>query len=50
VQWREESNGALYNPQSGRCLDDPAGATTAGTQLQIYDCNGVWTQDWSTAR
>ena len=25
--WEPQSNGALYNPQSGRCLDDP-GATT----------------------
>ena len=25
--WQAQSNGALVNPESGRCLDDP-GATT----------------------
>jgi hypothetical protein len=43
------SDGSLYNPQSGRCLDDPAGNTASGTQLQIYDCNGLWTQVWHVA-
>ncbi len=38
--WVLHANGALVNPQSGRCLDDPGGTTTPGAvQLQIYDCN-----------
>jgi hypothetical protein len=28
-------------------LDDPAGSTTAGTQLQIYTDNGLGTQQWT---
>lgn len=45
-QWVARSDGSLYNPQSGRCLDDPQAVTTDGTQLQIYDCNGLSTQQW----
>lgn len=45
-QWVARSDGSLYNPQSGRCLDDPQAVTTDGTQLQVYDCNGLWTQVW----
>ena len=34
--WVLHANGALVNPQSGRCLDDPGGTTTPGAvQLQI---------------
>ncbi|MFC9645349.1 ricin-type beta-trefoil lectin domain protein, partial [Streptomyces mirabilis] len=29
-----------------RCLDDPQANTANGTQLQIYDCNGLSTQVW----
>ena len=40
--WVLHANGALVNPQSGRCLDDPGGTTTPGAvQLQIYDCNST---------
>ncbi len=46
-KWVHQANGSLLNPQSGRCLDDPQGVTTDGTKLQIYDCNGLWTQQWS---
>jgi hypothetical protein len=35
------------NPQSGKCLDDPNSATTNGTQLQIYTCNGSAAQNWT---
>jgi hypothetical protein len=36
---------SLYNPQSGRCLDDPSGQIH---QLQIWDCNfgGNANQNW----
>jgi beta-glucosidase len=44
--WQPQSNGSLLNPESGRCLDDPAATTTIGTQLQIYDCNGTNAQVW----
>ncbi|HEY4462974.1 MAG TPA: hypothetical protein VGN41_09965 [Streptosporangiaceae bacterium] len=40
---------AGLNLQCGRCLDDPSGNTVNGTQLQIYDCNGLWTQQWAPA-
>lgn len=43
------ANGTVLNPQSGRCLDDPQANTANGTRLQIYDCNGVSTQQWTTA-
>jgi hypothetical protein len=45
--WTAKTNGALLNPQSGRCLDDPNGNTTPGAvQLQLYDCNGSAAQAW----
>jgi hypothetical protein len=27
-------------------LDDLGGETAKGTKLQIYDCSGLWTQQW----
>ena len=44
--WQSQSNGALVNPQSGRCLDDPAGNTANGTPLQIWECNSGTNQQW----
>jgi hypothetical protein len=29
------------------CLDDPGSSTTAGTQLQIWTCNGTNAQKWT---
>jgi hypothetical protein len=46
--WQPQSDGALLNPQSGKCLDDPNATTTTGTQLQIYTCNQTNAQDWTT--
>jgi len=45
--WIPESNGQLYNPASGKCLDD-TNYGGSGTQLQIWDCTAndaaqVWT-------
>ena len=40
-------NGALENPASGKCLDDPNSSTTLGTQLQLYTCNGGSNQKWT---
>jgi alpha-galactosidase len=31
---------------SNRCLDDPNGTTTNGTQVVIWDCNGGTNQQW----
>ncbi|MCM2416379.1 ricin-type beta-trefoil lectin domain protein [Streptomyces sp. RKAG290] len=45
-QWNV-SNGALVNPQSGRCLDIPALNTANGTQLDIWDCNNGSNQKWN---
>jgi hypothetical protein len=42
-----QSDGALYNPQSGKCLDDTNWSTTPGTQLQIWDCTGSPNQQWT---
>jgi alpha-galactosidase len=33
---------------SNRCLDDPNGATTNGTQPVIWDCNGGTNQQWTS--
>jgi hypothetical protein len=41
-----QSNGSLYNPQSGRCLDATGWSTTPGTQVQIWDCTGNANQQW----
>jgi hypothetical protein len=43
----QASGGSYKNPQSGRCVDDPAGSTVNGTQLQLFDCNGAAGQQWS---
>ena len=40
-----KSDGALYNPQSGKCLDD-TNYGGSGTQLQIWDCTGNANQRW----
>jgi len=37
----------LVGRGSGRCLDVPGGSTTAGVQLQIWDCNGTGQQAFS---
>ena len=44
--WVPQPNGALVNPQSGKCLDDN-GSGGAGTQAVIYDCNGEANQQWT---
>jgi hypothetical protein len=54
-------NAAGYAPGSGggnqigtvnaygadKCLDDPSGSTTGGTQMQIWGCNGQTNQIWT---
>ncbi|HKN56579.1 MAG TPA: ricin-type beta-trefoil lectin domain protein, partial [Amycolatopsis sp.] len=44
--WITQPDGALLNPQSGRCLDDPDGTGAAGDRLQIYGCNSTPAQQF----
>jgi len=50
-QWIPGADGILTNPESGRCLADPAANTTPGTQLILWDCYtnivGDGAQDWN---
>jgi hypothetical protein len=41
------TTGALHAVGAGKCLDDPYSSTTAGTQQQIWDCNGGANQTWT---
>jgi hypothetical protein len=42
--WYHNSNGSLET--LGRCLDINGNGTAAGTQVELWDCNGVGGQDW----
>jgi len=42
-----DTTGPLHAVGAGKCLDDPNGTTTQGTQQQIYDCNGQANQAWT---
>jgi len=44
--WDPQSDGALLNPQSGLCLEDPGSSTTLGTQTEIGTCTGGSNQSW----
>ncbi|MBM9503046.1 ricin-type beta-trefoil lectin domain protein [Actinacidiphila acididurans] len=44
-QWQIRSDGGIVNPQSGRCLTDPASGPS-GTQLDIEDCDHAAGQTW----
>ncbi|MDX8051813.1 arabinofuranosidase catalytic domain-containing protein [Lentzea sp. BCCO 10_0798] len=41
------ATGAVRSVAAGRCLDVNAGSSTAGTPLQIWDCNGGANQTWT---
>jgi poly(hydroxyalkanoate) depolymerase family esterase len=41
-------SGALRAVGAGKCLDVPGKTTTAGTRLQIWDCNGGTNQQWTS--
>jgi hypothetical protein len=41
------STGAVRAVGAGKCLDVPNSATTAGTKVQIWDCNGQANQTWT---
>ncbi len=40
-------SGPLHAVGAGKCLDDPNNSTTAGTQQDIYTCNGGANQTWT---
>jgi hypothetical protein len=44
--WRPLSDAALFNPQSGKCLDDTKRSAAPGTQLQIWSCTDAANQRW----
>src|ERR1700684_1366790 len=44
--WEPQSNGELYNPNSGKCLDD-TGYGGSGTQVQIWACADTSNQQWT---
>ncbi|MFE9425609.1 endo-1,4-beta-xylanase [Kitasatospora sp. NPDC006697] len=41
------TTGELHAVGAGKCLDVPNASTTAGTQVQIYDCWGGTNQTWT---
>jgi len=41
--------GAVHAVGANRCLDVPGSSTTAGTQVQIWDCNSGTNQQWTRA-
>ncbi len=43
-QWYHNANGSLRT--LGRCLDINGNGTANGTQVELYDCNGVGGQVW----
>ena len=43
--WVPQSDGALLNPNSGKCLDD-TGYGGSGTQVQIWSCADTSNQQW----
>jgi Ricin-type beta-trefoil lectin domain/Glycosyl hydrolase family 12 len=44
--WEPQPDGALLNPNSGKCLDD-TGYGGSGTQVQIWSCSGNDNQSWT---
>jgi RHS repeat-associated protein len=45
-QWQAGTGSTLVNPVTGKCLDDPGGSTTSGTQADIAACTGSVQQEW----
>jgi Alpha galactosidase A/Ricin-type beta-trefoil lectin domain/Alpha galactosidase C-terminal beta sandwich domain len=37
----------IVGGQSGRCVDVPNSTTANGTQVQLWDCNGLTNQSWT---
>jgi hypothetical protein len=45
MHWYHNSNGSLRT--LGRCLDIVGNGTAAGTQVELWDCNGIGGQVWT---
>lgn len=43
-RWTHDSDLSLRT--LGRCLDIAGNGTTAGTAVELYDCNGIGGQKW----
>ncbi|HEU5428896.1 MAG TPA: ricin-type beta-trefoil lectin domain protein [Actinocrinis sp.] len=41
------TGGAIVGAGSGRCVDVPGGSQTGGTQVDLFDCNGQTSQQWT---
>ncbi|MGW5699117.1 ricin-type beta-trefoil lectin domain protein, partial [Streptomyces asiaticus] len=41
------TTGAIVGAASGRCVDVPNQSQTAGTQVELWDCNGGANQQWT---
>jgi len=41
------TTGAIVGTGSGRCLDVLGGSQAGGTQVQLWDCNGAASQQWT---
>ncbi|MEV6802763.1 RICIN domain-containing protein [Micromonospora rifamycinica] len=42
-----QQGGRLVGAQSGRCVEVPNSSTTNGTQVQLWDCGGGTSQQWT---
>jgi hypothetical protein len=47
--WEQGPSGELFNTNSGRCLNDPAGSGTPGTQQILWGCTGTANEDYGDA-
>ncbi|MFI0940775.1 LamG-like jellyroll fold domain-containing protein [Streptomyces sp. NPDC021020] len=50
IGWAQPSampSGPLTSKVAGKCADDPSGAPTSGTIVEIYTCNGSPSQNWT---
>lgn len=48
-QWVTSPAGALMNPATDKCLDDPHSSTAVGALADTYPCNGTAAQKWPSA-
>jgi hypothetical protein len=47
--WAVLGNGELWDQQANRCLNDPSGKSSNGTQLDFWTCNGSADEEWLRA-
>jgi hypothetical protein len=45
-KWAYQSLDHLYNPNSGKCLDDPGRSRKNGTQVVLWSCGGGSGESW----